>query len=67
MRNKAGEYLWANKKEEIFYDKQKKAHFMNHMFQYKKLQFKKHWMQHSYKGTGTEMGKTLQYKNCIYI
>jgi type I restriction enzyme M protein len=28
----AGEYLWKNKKEEIFYDKQKKDHFMNHMF-----------------------------------
>ena len=28
----AGEYLWANKKDEIFYDKQKKDHFMNHMF-----------------------------------
>ena len=28
----AGEYLWANKKNEIFYDKQKKDHFMNHMF-----------------------------------
>ncbi len=28
----AGEYLWNNKKEEIFYDKQKKDHFMNHMF-----------------------------------
>ena len=28
----AGEYLWHNKKEEIFYDKQKKDHFMNHMF-----------------------------------
>lgn len=29
--NQAGEYLWANKKDEIFYDKQKKDHFMNHM------------------------------------
>lgn len=28
----AGEYLRANKKEEIFYNKDKKAHFMNHMF-----------------------------------
>ena len=28
----AGEYLWNHKKEEIFYDKQKKDHFMNHMF-----------------------------------
>ena len=28
----AGEYLWTNKKDEIFYDKQKKDHFMNHMF-----------------------------------
>jgi type I restriction enzyme M protein len=28
----AGEYLWNNKKEEIFYDKKKKEHFMNHMF-----------------------------------
>ena len=28
----SGEYLWANKKDEIFYDKQKKDHFMNHMF-----------------------------------
>lgn len=28
----AGEYLKENKKEEIFYDKQKKDHFMNHMF-----------------------------------
>lgn len=24
----AGEYLWANKKDEIFYDKQKKDHFI---------------------------------------
>ena len=28
----AGEYLRANRKEEIFYDKAKKDHFMNHMF-----------------------------------
>ena len=28
----SGEYLWANKKDEIFYDKHKKDHFMNHMF-----------------------------------
>ena len=28
----AGEYLKANKKEEIFYDKIKKEHFMNRMF-----------------------------------
>ena len=28
----AGEYLRANRKEEIFYDKAKKEHFMNHMF-----------------------------------
>lgn len=28
----AGEYLKANRKEEIFYDKAKKDHFMNHMF-----------------------------------
>ncbi|MDE6905325.1 MAG: type I restriction-modification system subunit M [Lachnospiraceae bacterium] len=28
----ASEYLRANKKEEIFYDKRKKEHFMNHMF-----------------------------------
>lgn len=28
----AGEYLRANKKEEIFYDKVKKDHYMNHMF-----------------------------------
>jgi len=28
----AGEYLRANRKEEIFYDKVKKDHFMNHMF-----------------------------------
>lgn len=28
----AGEYLWTNKKDEIFYNKQKKDHFMNHMF-----------------------------------
>ena len=28
----SGEYLRANKKEEIFYDKAKKDHFMNHMF-----------------------------------
>ncbi len=28
----AGEYLRANHKEEIFYDKAKKDHFMNHMF-----------------------------------
>lgn len=28
----SGEYLWRNKKDEIFYDKQKKDHFMNHMF-----------------------------------
>ncbi|MDO4556200.1 MAG: class I SAM-dependent DNA methyltransferase [Lachnospiraceae bacterium] len=28
----AGEYLRANKKEEIFYDKGKKDHYMNHMF-----------------------------------
>ena len=28
----AGEYLKENKKEEIFYDKQKKEHYMNHMF-----------------------------------
>ena len=28
----AGEYLWNHKKEEIFYDRQKKNHFMNHMF-----------------------------------
>ncbi len=28
----SGEYLRANRKEEIFYDKVKKDHFMNHMF-----------------------------------
>ena len=28
----AGEYLKANRKEEIFYDKVKKDHYMNHMF-----------------------------------
>ena len=28
----AGEYLRVNKKEEIFYDKDRKDHFMNHMF-----------------------------------
>ena len=28
----AGEYLKENKKEEIFYDKVKKDHYMNHMF-----------------------------------
>lgn len=28
----AGEYLRANRKEEIFFDKAKKDHFMNHMF-----------------------------------
>lgn len=28
----AGEYLRENKKEEIFYNKEKKDHFMNHMF-----------------------------------
>lgn len=28
----AGEYLKENKKEEIFYNKQKKEHYMNHMF-----------------------------------
>ena len=28
----AGEYLRTNRKEEIFYDKAKKDHFMNHMF-----------------------------------
>lgn len=28
----AGEYLKENKKEEIFYDRQKKDHYMNHMF-----------------------------------
>ena len=28
----AGEYLKENKKEEIFFDKQKKEHYMNHMF-----------------------------------
>ncbi len=28
----AGEYLKENKKEEIFYDKAKKDHYMNHMF-----------------------------------
>ena len=28
----AGEYLKENRKEEIFYDKQKKDHYMNHMF-----------------------------------
>ncbi len=28
----SGEYLKANKKEEIFFDKQKKDHYMNHMF-----------------------------------
>jgi putative type I restriction-modification system, M subunit len=28
----AGEYLKANKKDEIFFDKQKKDHYMNHMF-----------------------------------
>lgn len=27
-----GEYLKENRKEEIFYDKQKKDHYMNHMF-----------------------------------
>ena len=27
-----GEYLKANKKDEIFFDKQKKDHYMNHMF-----------------------------------
>ncbi len=28
----AGEYLKENKKQEIFFDKQKKDHYMNHMF-----------------------------------
>lgn len=28
----AGEYLKEKKKEEIFYDKKKKDHYMNHMF-----------------------------------
>lgn len=28
----AGEYLRTNRKEEIFYNKEKKDHFMNHMF-----------------------------------
>lgn len=28
----AGEYLKENRKEEIFYDKDKKEHYMNHMF-----------------------------------
>lgn len=28
----AGEYLKENRKEEIFYDKEKKDHYMNHMF-----------------------------------
>ena len=28
----AGEYLKEKKKEEIFFDKQKKEHYMNHMF-----------------------------------
>lgn len=28
----AGEYLKENAKEEIFFDRQKKAHYMNHMF-----------------------------------
>ena len=28
----AGEYLKENKKDEIFFDKQKKDHYMNHMF-----------------------------------
>ena len=28
----AGEYLKSNKKEEIFYNKQRKEHYMNHMF-----------------------------------
>lgn len=28
----AGEYLKENRKEEIFFDKQKKDHYMNHMF-----------------------------------
>lgn len=28
----SGEYLKENKKEEIFYDKEKKDHYMNHMF-----------------------------------
>ncbi len=28
----AGEYLKEKRKEEIFYDKQKKDHYMNHMF-----------------------------------
>jgi len=28
----AGEYLKENKKEEIFYNRQKKEHYMNHMF-----------------------------------
>ena len=28
----AGEYLKQNKKEEIFFDRQKKDHYMNHMF-----------------------------------
>ena len=28
----AGEYLKQNKKEEIFFDRQKKNHYMNHMF-----------------------------------
>ena len=27
-----GEYLKETKKEEIFFDKQKKDHYMNHMF-----------------------------------
>ena len=28
----AGEYLKENKNDEIFFDKQKKDHYMNHMF-----------------------------------
>lgn len=28
----AGEYLKENRKEEIFFDRQKKDHYMNHMF-----------------------------------
>ena len=28
----AGEYLKEKKKEEIFFDRQKKDHYMNHMF-----------------------------------
>lgn len=32
MKPEAGEYLKVNKKKEIFYDKVKKDHYMNHMF-----------------------------------